>query len=791
MSLRSLLPAWLVPLAILVGAASPAAAATRRVPADHPTIQAAINAASSGDIIVVSAGTYTENIDFRGKAVTLESADGPAATIIDGGNARCVVQFATGETSATVISGFTIQNGLDSRSCNSDGAGIVVSNASPTITGNIIANNQGCSGVGIGVASGSPLIQGNIITQNRHTTCSGGTGGGGIGIRGASSAQIIGNTITSNNAGNGGGGGISLFAAGNPIIRGNLISGNVADTEGGAISMVNNSNAVITNNVIIQNLAPHGGGISALVPSGSAGPRIINNTFAGNIGSQIFLEGFMEQTQIWNNVVFGASAQAAIVCDTTFGNRIPVLRFNDTFNTSGPAYAGSCANTTGADGNISVDPLFVSSTSDFQLGPSSPAIDAGSNAAPGLPDLDFAGNPRVLDGTGDDIATVDMGAYERSRLLLSLTPSSLTFPGQPVGAAGSPQQVTLTNVGDAVITIAEVSVTGDFSQTSTCGASVAPGASCGFEITFTPTETGSRTGLFTITDNATGSPHAVALTGTGLARSIALSPASLTFPGQLVGARGPALPVTLTNTGDVPVAISEVAVTGDFSQTNPCGSSVAPGASCTFQIAFMATGAGSRMGTLTISDDATGGPHTVALIGTGQDFSIEAAPGATTSATVDAGDTAAYHLRVAADGGFAATVQLTCSGAPEGAECAIVPAEVTPDGGTAPFTVLVGTSGPGGGAAGAHVAIPPVARGALLAVLALIIAWWLVGRDAVTQRRRRAVLVRGLTFALLCGLAVSGCHDHAPRTPPGTVALTIQGAAAGTTRALTLSLTVR
>ena len=168
MSFRSFLPPWLVALALLLVAVSPAAAATTRlVPADHPTIQAAINAAASGDTIIVSDGTYTENIDFKGKAITVRSANGPTTTIIDGGNTSCVVRFVTGETAAAVLMGFTIQRGFASATCGSEGAGIKVAHASPTITGNIITNNKGCDGIGIGVGVGSPLIQNNVITWEK------------------------------------------------------------------------------------------------------------------------------------------------------------------------------------------------------------------------------------------------------------------------------------------------------------------------------------------------------------------------------------------------------------------------------------------------------------------------------------------------------------------------------------------------------------------------------------------------------------------------------------------------
>lgn len=75
--------------------------------------------------------------------------------------------------------------------------------------------------------------------------------------------------------------------------------------------------------------------------------------------------------------------------------------------------------------------------------------------------------------------------------------------------------MTLTNTGNASLSITGISATGDFAETNTCGGAVLAGANCTISVTFTPTAAGSRTGSVTIADNAAGSPHTINATGTG------------------------------------------------------------------------------------------------------------------------------------------------------------------------------------------------------------------------------------------------------------------------------------
>ena len=213
---------------------------------------------------------------------------------------------------------------------------------------------------------------------------------------------------------------------------------------------------------------------------------------------------------------------------------------------------------------------------------------------------------------------------------ITVSPSSLTFADQIVGTSSPAQVITLSNTGTAALSITNITVTGanpgDFTQTNTCPASVAAGASCTISVTFTPQATGTRTASVTITDNATGSPQSVGLTGNAVASSpqVTLSPTSLTFPTQLVGTTSAAQVVTLTNTGTAPLTISSLSITGaqsaDFAQTNTCGTSVLAGANCTISVTFRPTNRNNRAATVSIADNASGSPQTVALTGVGTDI---------------------------------------------------------------------------------------------------------------------------------------------------------------------------
>jgi hypothetical protein len=225
---------------------------------------------------------------------------------------------------------------------------------------------------------------------------------------------------------------------------------------------------------------------------------------------------------------------------------------------------------------------------------------------------------------------------------ISISPSALSFGTVATGSSSAPQAVTVTNTGSAAAPVSSITTSGDFSQTNNCGSSIAAGASCTVNVTFTPTATGSRTGNLTIT--ASGITNTVPLSGTGVAPGPILSPnpTSLSFAGTVVGSSATAQTVTVTNTGTTTASVSGVSASGDFSQTNNCAS-LAVGASCTVTVRFTPTTSGARTGSVTITSNANNSPTTISLSGTGIDTNTNIALGrpATASSQVNGTQTPA------------------------------------------------------------------------------------------------------------------------------------------------------
>jgi FG-GAP-like repeat/Abnormal spindle-like microcephaly-assoc'd, ASPM-SPD-2-Hydin len=364
---------------------------------------------------------------------------------------------------------------------------------------------------------------------------------------------------------------------------------------------------------------------------------------------------------------------------------------------------------------------------------------------------------------------------------VQFSPSSIDFANEAVGNTSPAQTVTVTNAGYSATNISSISVTGpnasDFSETNTCGSSLAAGANCSVSVTFTPAVMGVRTAAVAIVDDAPGSPQTIALTGNG-SGIVGVSPSTVTFSGQYVGTTGLPQSVTVTNNAATPLTISKVTTSpADFASVNACGSTLAPGASCAIGVFFDPTQAGSRTGTLTINDSAAGSPQTVTLNGTGQDFSMASS---SSSATVSPGQTANYTLAITPGGGFNQKVSFSCAGVPALSTCAVTPNSLTLSS-SAASSVTVAVTTTGNSASLPQLRwIPP--NGNLgTAWLSVAVFTLLLGAFFAHGRKRPLPFARPLAFGclLLVVLVLSSCggggNHGGTGTPAGTYTLTVTG----------------
>ncbi|MHC4499137.1 MAG: right-handed parallel beta-helix repeat-containing protein, partial [Planctomycetota bacterium] len=265
---------------------------------DYNSIQSAIDDANDDDVVTVAAGTYQENIDFLGKAVTVRSVNPNdpnvvASTIIDGSNSvdpnyGSVVTFRNGEDANSVLSGFTITGGTGSWLAvswefqglrwNRCGGGAVCYNMSaPTICKNVFINNTAGQGGGIYIY-GDPVDPNDPSNPAVHV-----------------SPVITDNTFINNHAtadhnfappdnnypvkDHGDGGAIVGFQGCDAVITGNLIENNHADSYGGGIHLRQWSNGLIGENDIIGNDSPLGAGIHITYISA---PNVVDNLIQAN-----------------------------------------------------------------------------------------------------------------------------------------------------------------------------------------------------------------------------------------------------------------------------------------------------------------------------------------------------------------------------------------------------------------------------------------------------------------------------------------------------------------------------
>ncbi|MHC4081423.1 MAG: right-handed parallel beta-helix repeat-containing protein [Planctomycetota bacterium] len=287
-----------VALAVLIPG-SAASAATIHVPADQPDIQTAINVAATGDEIVVAPDTYSEKINFFGKAITVRSSAGPLSTTIDAsGLSDSVVKCVSGEGPSTVLEGFTLRGGYAGL-----GGGMYNLGSSPTVTNCIFRDNIAVQrGGGMhNRNSSNPVVTDCTFTDNQANV------GGGMCNRGNSNPTVSNCAFYSNYAEVGAGmrnvfsssptvtecvfefndgdhgSGMCNYGESNPTVSDCTFEYNVAQLGGGA--MYNNqSSPVISDCFFRMNEAEHGGAISNYYNSSPTMSRCVfteNAAFSG------------------------------------------------------------------------------------------------------------------------------------------------------------------------------------------------------------------------------------------------------------------------------------------------------------------------------------------------------------------------------------------------------------------------------------------------------------------------------------------------------------------------------
>ncbi|MBS1821774.1 MAG: choice-of-anchor D domain-containing protein [Acidobacteria bacterium] len=364
----------------------------------------------------------------------------------------------------------------------------------------------------------------------------------------------------------------------------------------------------------------------------------------------------------------------------------------------------------------------------------------------------------------------------------TLNPTTADFGSEPAGFTSAVKSFVWKNNSIFAVSMLSLSASGDFAVTSNSCGSVASGATCQVDVVFKPTALGARTGTLTVQSSA--NTLTAALTGTG-APPITSSTASLAFGNVDLGATA-TQNVSITNTAPGPVAVPALNVSGDYSFTTTCGSSLAAGSTCTIAVSFKPAATGSRTGTLTV---ATGDPayfgFPVQLTGNGVDFTFALNP---TSGSVIAGLSTQTTATTSPIAGFAAPVTITCRTTAPASTCvsslvSFIPS--TPTSATIAFNTVsqytvVGYSGFGGRW--------PLS---LIAIATGLLLW-------TSRRRTRAQGWRSLTALLLAAAGIAslnGCSGKLPDrnsvyTTPGSYTYTLSATDGTITHTATYQLTV-
>jgi len=306
--------------------------------------------------------------------------------------------------------------------------------------------------------------------------------------------------------------------------------------------------------LIISNLAISGTNASEFAVSDNCGPSVaagasctINVTFAPaatgtRTGTLSITDNATSPTSPQTVTLTGTGIPSAPVVSLSSTS---VVFANQSIGSTSAAQTVTLSNTGAAILNIQSVALAGAIPGNFAIASGTTCTNGATVAANGACVIQMTFTPTglatvsaivgITDNAADSPEMIGLSGTAIPTPLISLTPSSITFSAQYVGTSGLPQSVTVTNSGNASLSITSVTASpSDFAMLNACGSNLAAGASCAIGVFFDPTAGGTRPGTLTINDNAPGSPQTVALTGNGEDFSISPSSSSsaTVSPGQ-------------------------------------------------------------------------------------------------------------------------------------------------------------------------------------------------------------------------------------------------------------------
>jgi hypothetical protein len=566
--------------------------------------------------------------------------------------------------------------------------------------------NDGCTTIDMVETCSSDAFVAEVNTGGSalvYSTYLGGSGtdsGQAIAVDGAGDAYITGYTgssdfPTQNALQSQSGGGNDAFVtefnpSGSQLVFSTYLGGNgndqafglVLDTSGNiyVTGGTQSTNFPTTPNVF--QTAYGGNGDAFLTKMGMGGTLLVYSTFIGGSG--------LDQG---NGVAVDSLGNAVVVGSTQSSDFPSVDPSQRVLGISGAGSCGSAAGTAEVCSDAFVTRLNPSGMPEYSTYLGGTEADFAQAVA-----VDSTGAPYVAGSTASSnfpaIVGALQGAYagvgssgnafvakvDASDLPgIALSPQALNFGNQTLGVASTAQSITLINAGSAPLQITSIAGTPEYAVSNNCGTTVPAGSgSCTINVTFTPTTAGANTNELIITDNAAGSPHYVAVTGSGVtggAGTLTPTPKSVVFPIQALNTTSPAQVVQLVNASLAAITISDITVTGDFAETNNCGTEPAvlnAGASCSVSVTFTPTASGSRTGSLSITDNAAGSPQGVGLSGAGGGVFTVSANSRSSSILVGT-DSTTFTISASAASSFTSSITFGCS---SGVTCSFNPTSI-------------------------------------------------------------------------------------------------------------------